>query len=162
MPRPPRPAAASFAFGTRTGGQRRHPRTAGQRLRHRQVVRRPPSTARTAPVMYDAAELARKTTALAHSSSCPARPAGTRAAIVERRYSSEYSAVISDGKKPGTMVFTRMPRRPVHCWARSRESPSIAALLDEYAACGRPAVVEPRTLPTLMMLLPGVITRPHA
>ena len=55
-----------------------------------------------------------------------------------------------------------MPRRPVHCWARSRVSPLSPALLAAYAACGRPAVVRPSTLEMLMMLLPGFITLPHA
>src|SRR3954452_22975888 len=38
----------------------------------------------------------------------------------------------------------------------------IAAFDAAYAACGSPAVVEPSTLPMLMMLPPSFIARPHA
>src|SRR5450756_3085192 len=55
-----------------------------------------------------------------------------------------------------------MPLRPVHCWARSRVKPMIAALLAAYAACGSAAVVCPNTLPMLTIELPGFITRPQA
>src|ERR1700694_3166991 len=64
-------------------------------------------------------------------------------------------------KNPGAMALTRMPFRPVHCWAKSRVRPITPALLAEYAACGRGGVVEPRTLPMLMMLAPGFIARPQ-
>ena len=42
-------------------------------------------------------------------------------------------------RSPGAIALTRMPLRPVHCWARSRVSPIRPALDAEYAACGQAA-----------------------
>ena len=58
--------------------------------------------------------------------------------------------------------MTRIPLRPVHCTARSRVRPIRPALLAEYAACGSPPLVNAATLATLMIALPGCITRAEA
>ena len=71
-------------------------------------------------------------------------------------------SVISEAKKPGATELTRMPLRPVHCWARSRVRPLRPALLAEYAACGSPPVVRPSTEVMLMIEEPGRMTRPQA
>jgi site-specific recombinase XerD len=90
----------------------------------------PPSTGSTTPVTYDDAGLARKSSACPYSSGCPHRPMTMRCLIRSSMYSGEYSAVISVSNQPGAIAFTRMPLLRLHCWARSRVRPLIAALLE--------------------------------
>src|SRR5574338_888876 len=85
----------------------------------------PPLTARTWPVIYDAASEARKHTADATSSGDPRRPSG----IFEAQVSCALAAiarVISVSIRPGATTFTVMPREATSC-ASALQNPMMPA-----------------------------------
>src|SRR3954466_9805728 len=92
----------------------------------------PPSTAIAWPVRYDAASLARNTTAPAISSARAQRPIGTRAIIASLTSWFSHSARLrSVAVQPGQSALTRTPRL-AHSIATDRVRLTTAALDAPY------------------------------
>ena len=122
------------------------------------VINIPPSTGSMTPVTYEAASLARKMTTAAHSFISPVRPAGTRGTTTESEVAVGVLVRHLRTKESWGHRIDPNPFPPHPLLSEVASQSSYRSLASRIGGLGMAAVVKLRTLPMLMIELPGSMT----